>query len=112
VTSRILIRVAGAGGEPVREHVIARQMRWTRGEGWEELADNRLLPDQWIALELTLPPEQGGTVDVRVEPDHDYHARVYPALLEMLDLSERERASLGEAGGAAGASGYSLYRQA
>jgi hypothetical protein len=112
VTPRILIRLEGAGGAPSREHVIARRMRWTLEAGWEELADDRLAPDQWIDVSMDLPPEGAGRVEVRVEPDDDYNRRIYPALPGLLGerLSPAEQALLARAGELAGRSAYILYR--
>jgi hypothetical protein len=112
VTPRILIRLEGADGANSREHSIARRMRWTLEAGWEELADDRLAPDQWIDLDLDLPPAEPGRVVVRVEPDDDYHRRIYPALPELLGerLSTAQRALLARAGELAGRSAYTLYR--
>jgi len=112
VTPRILIRLEGTGGGAVQEHIIARKMRWSREEGWVELADDRLFPDQWITLDLALPEDQGGRVSVHVEPDYDYHERVYPALLSMLtdDLSDRERSLLHRAQEQSGTTVYRLYQ--
>lgn len=84
VTPRILVRLEGADGTPSLEHAIARRMRWSEEAGWEELADDRLLPDQWVTLELPLPSESSGRVRVEVEPGYDYHRRIYPALPALL----------------------------
>jgi len=112
VTPRIVIRLEGTGGGTVQEHIIARKMRWSREEGWVELADDRLFPDQWITLDLALPKDQGGRISVHVEPDYDYHERVYPALLKMLtdDLSDREQSLLHRAREQSGTTVYRLYR--
>lgn len=112
VTPRILIRLEGAGGGTMREHIIARKMRWSREEGWVELADDRLFPDQWVTLDLALPEDQSGRISVHVEPDYDYHERVYPALVTMLadDLSDRERSLLHQAREQSGTTAYRLYR--
>lgn len=110
VTPRILIRLEGEGGAPVREHVIARRMRWSQDQGWEELADDRLLPDQWVTLDLALGVGQGGQVSVRVEPGYDYHERIYPQLLELLAdrLSPTSRTLLERARSQARGSAYTL----
>jgi hypothetical protein len=111
VTPRILIRLEGEGGSPAVEHVIARKMRWSQEAGWEELADDRLLPDDWVGVDLGLPLSQAGRVEVRVEPGFDYHDRVYPALLDLLeDLSAEERTLLHLAREQAAGTAYSLYR--
>lgn len=112
VTPRILIRMGAADGEQALEHVIARRMRWSLDEGWVEIADDRLFPDQWVTLDLPLPKDRGGQVSVRVEPDQDYHARVYPALLRMLEerLTDAEKALLRKAWEQSGTTAYSLYR--
>ncbi|MEN8174235.1 MAG: multiheme c-type cytochrome [Pseudomonadota bacterium] len=112
VTPRIRLRLEGVDGGPVREHVIARKMRWSREEGWVELADDRLFPDQWVSVDLAIPPDRAGRISVRVEPDYDYHERVYPALLAMLadDLTEEERALLERARKQSGRTAYLLYR--
>lgn len=81
VTPQIEIALAGSQGGR-RDHLIARRMRWSEQGGWEELADNRLLPGQWISLDLALQVNESGQVRVRVDPGHDYHQRIYPFLLE------------------------------
>lgn len=87
-------------------------MRWSLDEGWVEIADDRLFPDQWVTLDLPLPQDRGGQVSVRVEPDQDYHTRVYPALLRMLEdsLTDAEKALLQGAREQSGTTAYSLYR--
>lgn len=112
VTPRILLTLEEAAGAARREHVIARRMRWSAEAGWEELADDRLPPGQSVELALSLPPEAAGRVTVRVEPDHDYHARVYPALLDLLAgrLDPSSRALLEQARQAGGETAYTLYR--
>lgn len=112
VTPRILIRLEGADGTPSLTHAIARRMRWSEEQGWEELADDRLLPDQWVTLELPLPMAAAGRVGVVVEPGYDYHRRVYPALPALLGerLSAAGLALLQRAQTLAGATAYRLYR--
>jgi hypothetical protein len=112
VTPRILIEITADTGAPTLLYVIARQMRWSLDAGWEELADTRLSPDQWVTLDLPLPPGAGGRVRVRVEPDYDYSDRVYPTLLSMLGetLSQPERDMLMEARTLGGQTPYDLYR--
>ncbi|HYN76686.1 MAG TPA: multiheme c-type cytochrome [Lamprocystis sp. (in: g-proteobacteria)] len=112
VTPRILVRLQGADGTPSLEHAIARRMRWTAETGWEQLADDRLLPDQWVDLTLPLPPQSLGLVRVEVEPGHDYHQRIYPALPALLGerLSVAGLALLERARELAGRSAYTLYR--
>ncbi|MBK8638267.1 MAG: hypothetical protein IPN92_08220 [Chromatiaceae bacterium] len=111
VTPRIRVQLEGEG-DVRREHVIARLMRWSREAGWEELSDDRLAPGQSVELALDLPMGARGRVVVRVEPDWDYHERVYPALLKMLDeeLSDVARALLEQAMAASGRTAYDLYR--
>lgn len=111
VTPRIRVQLEG-DGDVRREHVIARLMRWSRDAGWEELSDDRLAPGQSVELALDLPMRARGRVVVRVEPDWDYHERVYPALLKMLDeeLSDAARALLEQAMAASGRTAYDLYR--
>ncbi len=112
VTPRILIDLAGPGDRPRLRHVIARTMRWSREQGWEELADTRFLPDQSVVLELDLAAGEAGEVRVRVEPGYDYFERIYPTLLGLWadTLSTQEQALLEQAREAAGNSAYSLYR--
>lgn len=112
VTPRIVVRAADAEETASIEHVIARRMRWSRDGGWEELGDDRLAPDQWVELRLDLPAHALGRVEVRVEPDADYHDRIYPALVELLGdrLGPVERALLARARELAGRSAYTLYR--
>ncbi len=85
VTPRLVVTLAGITPEgmvePLLNHVIARQMEWSEETGWRELADTRLLPDQWQTLTLALPAERRARVKVQVDPGYDYHQRVYPALL-------------------------------
>lgn len=114
MTPRIAIRLEGEGAEQTsfRQHIIARKMRWTREAGWEELADDRLFPNQWLTLDLPLPAQRAGRVTVRVEPDYDYHERVYPALQKLLEgsLSETDSALITTAREQAGQTAYTLYR--
>jgi hypothetical protein len=112
VTPRILVDLAGPGAGPRLRHVIARTMRWSQEEGWEELADTRLLPDESVELELPLAQGEGGEVRVRVEPGYDYAERIYPTLLALWSdtLSSAERGLLEQAREAAGQSAYTLYR--
>ncbi len=112
VTPRILVRLQGADGTPSLEHAIARRMCWTAETGWEELADDRLLPDRWIDLELPLPPRSLGRVRVEVEPGYDYHRRIYPALPALLGerLSIAGLTLLERARDLAGRTAYTLYR--
>ncbi len=111
VTPRIRVQLEG-DADVRREHVIARLMRWSAEAGWEELSDDRLAPGQSVELTLDLPTMARGRVVVRVEPDWDYHERVYPALLKMLDeaLSDAARALLEQARVASGSTAYDLYR--
>ena len=67
VTPQIEIELSSAGGAR-RSHLIARRMRWSEHDGWTEIADDRLLPGQWIALSLALEPGERGWVRVRVDP--------------------------------------------
>ena len=112
ITPRIVIRIESLPGTATLEHVIARKMRWSREEGWEELADDRLQPKQWIMLDLALPTEAEGRISVRVEPDYDYHDRVYPTLLTLLadDLNRKQQALLQKAEEKTGRTPYFLYR--
>lgn len=111
VTPRILIRLTGADGTPSLSHAIARRMHWSAEQGWEELADDRLLPDQWVTLDLPLPPQAGGHARVEVEPGYDYHRRIYPALPALLGerLSAAELGLLEQARELAGRTAYTLY---
>jgi hypothetical protein len=110
VTPRIMIDLEGERGA-TRRHQIARRMHWSEEDGWEELADDRLFPDQWVRLELPLAADETGSVKVWVDPGHDYHRRVYPLLLERWadELDDRARSLLQDAASAAARSTYLLY---
>lgn len=95
-----------------REHVIQRHLDWNSIEGWRELSDTRLLPDESVELAQSLAPSVQAMITVVVEPDADYHDRVYPELLDALDesLSDSDLALLDTAWRASGQSSYCLYR--
>ena len=112
VTPQIEVELSSAGGAR-RSHLIARRMRWSEHDGWTEIADDRLLPGQWIALSLALEPGERGWVRVRVDPGHDYHERIYPHLLDRWeDLSADARGALRRAQQEAARSAYLLIEYA
>lgn len=53
-------------------------MSWSREQGWGEVFDTRLRPHESRRLELPLDAAEGARAQVIVEPDADYHDRVYP----------------------------------
>lgn len=113
VTPQIEVELSSAGGAR-RSHLIARRMRWSEHDGWTEIADDRLLPGQWIALALALEPGERGWVRVRVDPGHDYHERIYPHLLDRWEdaLSADARGALRRAQQEAARSAYLLIEYA
>jgi hypothetical protein len=111
---RLLLKWSEKEGNPRRhrEHVIQRRLDWNPIDGWRELADTRLLPDESAELMQPLARSSQATLTVIVEPDADYHERVYPELLATIgeSLSDRDRALLEAAWRQSGQSGYVLYR--
>jgi len=109
------IRVILRGGDPhaaERIHGIQRRLRWDPDQGWEELADTRLLPGQELRLALELEPDEDAEAVLLVEPDALYHEQVYPYLLESIgeDLDPDSLQMLRDARDQAGRTGFVLYR--
>jgi hypothetical protein len=98
-------------GEPRRsDFIIQRRVDWNPKTGWRELSDTRLLPGQSLNLNLPLAKDKGASVRVFVQPDQDYHDRVYPMLLSApINLSKEDRAMLEAARDAGIGSEYTLY---
>lgn len=113
-TPRIRLLLEWSEGEDRqrREHVIQRRLDWNPIEGWREWSDTRLLPDESAELVQPLARWSQATVSVIVEPDADYHDRVYPELLNMIgaSLSDINLALLEAAWLESGRSNYLLYR--
>ncbi|MFQ5994330.1 MAG: multiheme c-type cytochrome [Acidiferrobacterales bacterium] len=92
------------------QYLIQRRLHWHPKTGWREISDTRLMPDQSIDLNLPMAKDQVATVKVIVQPDHDYHDRVYPMLLSApVDLPSADRAMLEAARKAGIANEYTLY---
>ena len=113
VTPSLTLHIASTA-DPARQtqHVIRRHMQWDEEKGWRELSDTRLLPGSSVRLNLALEKDETAIASVLVEPDADYHDRVYPALLELLadELSASAIALLERARDRSGRSRYILYR--
>jgi hypothetical protein len=111
-TPRITIRSETViDGEPRRsDFIIQRRVDWNPKTGWRELSDTRLLPGQSLNLNLPLAKDKGARVRVFVQPDQDYHERVYPMLLSApINLSKEDRAMLEAARDAGIGNEYTLY---
>lgn len=111
-TPRITIRAETTeqGRAKRAEFVIQRRVDWDPNNGWRELSDMRLLPDQSLELRLPLLPDQGAKVMVTVQPDHDCQDRVYPMLLAAPDKrSKQDRVLLVEARDESMGRAYTLY---
>jgi Cytochrome c554 and c-prime len=108
---RVLLYDPARDAVPVREYAIQRRMSWDIDSGWRELSDTRLLPDQAVELAHTLATDQAMIISIIVDPDADYHERIYPALLELLadQLTPSERSLLENARAESGRSSYVLY---
>jgi hypothetical protein len=108
---RILLHEPGRSETPLREYIIQRRMIWNIDTGWREISDTRLLPDQVVELVYPLDPGHAVFVSVVVEPDADYHERIYPALMEMLadTLTPSQHRLLKTAEAESGRSSYVLY---
>jgi nitrate/TMAO reductase-like tetraheme cytochrome c subunit len=76
-----VIRIDVVSGERRREHVIGRRLAWHADTGLSEVSDTRLAVDEDARLSLDMPPDARASVLVRVDPGHDYHARIYPDLM-------------------------------
>lgn len=111
-TPRITIRAETTEQGKVKhaEFVIQRRVHWDPKDGWSEISDTRLLPDQSLELRLPLMPNQGAKVTVIVQPDQDYHDRVYPMMLSApIKLSKLDRALLVDARDEGISRAYTLY---
>jgi len=111
-TPRINIRIQAKEDATRRlDYSIQRTLIWDEQQGWTELSDTRLLPNQTVELRLGLDPRQQAKVIVMVEPDAYYHEHVYPTLLEMIgdELQPSARSILEQAMHESGQTGYLLY---
>ena len=108
---RVLLHDHAQNGEPLHEYTIQRRMSWDIDAGWSEVSDTRLLPDQAVELAQPLGPDQTMIISIIVDPDADYHERIYPALLEMFaeQLTPSGRSLLEAAKAESGQSSYVLY---
>lgn len=112
-TPRITIRAETTENGRLKRanFVIQRSLEWSPKTGWRELFDTRLLPDQSIDRDLPLAKDQVATVTVIVQPDADYHDRVYPLLLaKQKNLTKADRAMLESARKKGISNEYVLYR--
>lgn len=93
------------------ELIIQRAMSWDEDNGWRELFDTRLLPEQSRHIRLKLKPQEQATASIIVEPDADYHDRVYPILIDRLrsKISTQALDQLETAHAAAGSSAYTAF---
>lgn len=112
ITPKIRLRIYGQTPSAPVEIVIQRSMHWFPEDGWEELADTRLMPGESRSLTLALDPDSAGSAQVIVEPDADYHDRVYPYLIANLqdEISPAAMARLRAAHADAAASPYTAYQ--
>ncbi len=111
-TPRIVISmVTSDGGKATSAtHVIGWESTWSPQDGWREIFDTRLFPDE--SVDLVLPVAKGRTarVTVTVKPDADYHDRVYPMLLEkQQNITADDRAMLESARKEGISNQYKLY---
>lgn len=108
---RIRVRVSSPEGPPL-DHSIQRRMDWDAQEGWREISDTRLMPDEVLQLVYPMPRHAPAEVILLVDPDADYFDRVYPALMKWLadEVSREEWELLQEASRRAGESSYTLLR--
>lgn len=108
---RIIFGEHGGDANPQSDYIIQWRLTWDPNRGWKEIFDTRLLPDQRVELTHSLAPERRLGITVLVEPDADYHERVYPELLEAIgdDLPAFDRELLEQARVASGRSAYVLY---
>jgi putative hemolysin len=108
---RVLLHDPAQNGLPLREYAIQRRMSWDIDAGWSEVSDTRLLPDQVVELAHPLGPRQTMIVSIIVDPDADYHERIYPDLLKIFaeQLTPSERSLLEAARSESGQSSYVLY---
>ena len=110
ITPRINVLITGSKGKSLR-YTIQRKMAWDEVSGWSEISDTRLFPKQWETLSLKLGQDETAKIVVKVEPDYDYHKRIYPKLLNVLsdDLKPDQKSQLKNALKNSGKSAYILY---
>lgn len=77
-TPAIALKLSGGG--KVREAVLRRALAWDENGELTEVSDTRLMPDASIDIDLALPVAGTANVEVSVDPQYDYHTRIYPAL--------------------------------
>ena len=112
ITPRIRLLVHNPSRSASAELVIQRSMHWAPDSGWRERFDTRLMPGQARRLVLALAPGETARAQLMVEPDADYHDRVYPYLIRELrgEIGEVAMAQLRAAHAAAAATPYTAYR--
>ena len=85
ITPRIRVVLENRERNASSVAIIQRAMSWDEDTGWQELFDTRLLPGESRRVHLPLHAKDHATASVIVEPDADYHERVYPFLIERLE---------------------------
>jgi len=112
ITPRIRVLLQSPAQKVPVELIIQRAMSWDEENGWRELFDTRLLPNQDRAIRLQLQPHEAVVATVVVEPDADYHDRVYPFLIDRLQsrISAAALSQLKKAHTAAASSAYTAFR--
>lgn len=112
ITPRIRLLLHDQEWSKTAELVIQRSMDWHPDSGWRELFDTRLMPGESRRLTLPLEPNATARAEVVVEPDADYHDRVYPYLVANLqdEISATALAQLRTAHTAAASSHYIAYQ--
>ncbi len=107
-----LIRIDIYGDGKHREHVIQRKLAWDARTGLREVRDTRLAAGKKVSITLELQAHAAGDVVVTADPGYDYHARIYPELIQALgsSLSAQAQATLRSARSATRSQAYILYR--
>ena len=112
ITPRIRVLWKQLDGRVLEIASLQRKMTWHETDGWHEIEDTRLMPQQTRTLSFDIADDSKGSIEVWVDPDADYYERVYPAILgamKELDSSSSSQSMIRDAMSKAGQSSYRLY---
>lgn len=84
VTPRIRVLWHSDDGQKKNLAVLQRLMEWHADTGWSERFDTRLQAHERRDITVNITEDSSGWVEVWIDPDADYHDRVYPAILQAM----------------------------
>lgn len=110
ITPRIRIFWQGNDGQKKKIAILQRLMDWSTESGWTERFDTRLQAHEQRDIKVDIPEALSGWVEVWVDPDADYHDRVYPAILEAMSEDSIDSSAIDLIKQAHAVTGRSTYR--